>query len=312
MNSDMLISIAIPAYKAAYLRDAIKSVLQQTYKNFELIIVNDKSPEDISSIVNEFEDSRIKYYINEENIGGNDPVANWNKCLSYATGEFFALLCDDDLYESTFIEEMLALAQKYPQTNVFRARCKIIDSHGNIQEVYPSSPEYEPMENYMLDKEGGYRRQTISEFLYRREHIVKVGGYYPLPKAWCADDASCFRFSKEGGIVSSLKLLVSFRMSGINISSSDKDIIEKIRAEKLLTDYIKLLLNNNGIGIKDLILKARERLYSKKMASYLSDASWKDFIYLYKNRNNVNFNIRQRCFAKAILFKLINIAKRNE
>ena len=92
----MKISIAIPAYKAKYLAQAIESVLNQTFNDFELIIVNDQSPEDITSIVKSFNDRRIRYYINDKNIGGNDPVANWNKCLSYAKGEFFAMICDED------------------------------------------------------------------------------------------------------------------------------------------------------------------------------------------------------------------------
>ena len=120
MSHSILVTIAIPAYKSRYLKDAIESVLQQTYKNIELIIVNDNSPEDIFSVVSLYDDNRIKYYCNEINIGGKDPVKNWNKCLSYASGEFFSLLCDDDVYEARFIEKMIGLAAKYLNVNVFR------------------------------------------------------------------------------------------------------------------------------------------------------------------------------------------------
>lgn len=304
------VSIAIPAYKATFLKEAINSVLSQTFQDLELIIVNDKSPEDLTSIVGSFKDSRIIYYINPINIGGKDPVANWNKCLSYAQGEFFALLCDDDLYEPMFIEEMLALAEKYPQTNVFRSRVKIIDSHGKTKDVYPSSPEFETMENYMLDKECGYRRQTISEFLYRREHMIKVGGYYPFPKAWCADDASCFRFSKEGGIASSIKFLVSFRMSGINISDSNKDVVEKIRAERMMTKFIKRMLTECESNNYDLIMEARGKLYVGKMPTYLGMATFRDLIFLFKHRKDDSFMIPNRCFAKSIVLRIIAIGKR--
>ena len=64
----MKFSITIPAYKRSYLKEAIDSCLAQTYKDFELIIVNDASPEDLDSIVNSYSDNRIRYYKNETNI----------------------------------------------------------------------------------------------------------------------------------------------------------------------------------------------------------------------------------------------------
>jgi glycosyltransferase involved in cell wall biosynthesis len=91
-----LFSIGIPAFKAKYLNECIDSILRQTYANFELIIVNDASPEDLETIVKSFTDSRIKYYCNDKNFGAEHVVDNWNKCLSIATGDFFVLMGDDD------------------------------------------------------------------------------------------------------------------------------------------------------------------------------------------------------------------------
>ena len=65
-------SFVLPAYKARFFREAIESILNQTYSEFELIIVNDASPEDLDSIVNSYSDERIRYYRNKENIGGRD------------------------------------------------------------------------------------------------------------------------------------------------------------------------------------------------------------------------------------------------
>ena len=83
-NITGLVSIAIPAYKATYLYEAIESALSQDYKNIELIIVDDCSPYHLDNIVNKFYDSRISYYKNEENLGKVSIVHNWNKCLSLA------------------------------------------------------------------------------------------------------------------------------------------------------------------------------------------------------------------------------------
>jgi glycosyltransferase involved in cell wall biosynthesis len=68
----------LPVFKAKYLSESIDSILNQTMSDFELIIVNDQSPDDIDSIVFSFNDSRIQYDINEKNIGGTDLILNWN------------------------------------------------------------------------------------------------------------------------------------------------------------------------------------------------------------------------------------------
>ena len=80
----MKYSFVLPAYKAAYLKEAIDSILNQTYKEFELIIVNDASPEGVDAIVRSYDDPRIQYYVNAENIGGKDLVAQWNYSITYA------------------------------------------------------------------------------------------------------------------------------------------------------------------------------------------------------------------------------------
>ena len=98
----IFVSVILPAYKSAYLNQAIESILNQTYTNFELIIVDDASPEDIKEVVSKFSDKRIKYYKNQENIGGKSLVAQWNHCMQYASGEYFVLAADDDIYHTEF------------------------------------------------------------------------------------------------------------------------------------------------------------------------------------------------------------------
>lgn len=166
MNNTPLVSIAIPAYKSKYLGEAIESVLNQTHQNLELIIVNDASPNPITEVVEQYKDSRIRYFINEHNIGGKDPVANWNKCLSYATGIFFALLCDDDVYNSKFVETLLQLANKYPDCNVFKSGVAVVNEKREVISTYPDCPEWESCQDYILNVSRRQRKQTISEWLF--------------------------------------------------------------------------------------------------------------------------------------------------
>ena len=233
--NNSLVSVAIPAYKKQYLKDAIDSVLVQSHSNFELIIVNDCSPEDLDEIINQYNDTRIRYYKNKVNLGKESIVHNWNKCLSYARGEFFVLLCDDDIIYPNFITELVELTYKYPTCQVFKSRT--ITRYPNNVVESPLVPEYESFESFIYNKIFGNRKHTISEFLYRTEYVKKIK-YSIYPIGFYADDSSILSFIKEYGIVSSNKILVEFRYSDINISFNSKLNYKKTIAAIQYYDFI--------------------------------------------------------------------------
>lgn len=293
------VSIGIPAYKSAFLRQSIDSALKQTYTNLELVIVNDHSPEPITDIVDSYNDHRIRYYINEQNMGWEDPAANWNKCLGYAKGEFFALLCDDDYYEPTFLEEMLALADKYPNVSVFRSRVKNININTQVLDFYPSAPEWESCSDYMWHKVNGFRRQSISEFLLRREYIVSLGGYSLFPKAWFADEVSIYRFSKEAGIASTNKLLSTSRVSTLNISGNNNLYTRpKIRACNLYFKWMEQFLSEKNTEYIEFVFQMVIVRRYVGIIKELEKSSWNDFIYLWMQRKSEEYNISSWCFFK--------------
>lgn len=90
-------SILLPAYKAAgIIGETIDSILNQTFKDFELIIVDDKSPDSTLKVLNKYakRDKRIKVFSNEKNLGYS---GNLQECLNKATGEYVFLMGNDDL-----------------------------------------------------------------------------------------------------------------------------------------------------------------------------------------------------------------------
>jgi glycosyltransferase involved in cell wall biosynthesis len=93
-DSTPVVSVCIPAYRgAAYLQRAIDSVLAQTFADFELLVVDDNSPDETASIVARYDDPRLRYVRNATNLG---PEGNWNRCLEEARGTYFKLLPQDD------------------------------------------------------------------------------------------------------------------------------------------------------------------------------------------------------------------------
>lgn len=288
----MKFSITIPAYKRSYLKEAIDSCLAQTYDDFELIIVNDASPEDLDSIVNSYSDNRIRYYKNETNIGGKDPVANWNKCLSYAQGEFFCLLCDDDIYAPSFLETMLSLAEKYPHCNVFKSRVKTIDKKGNVLTYFPSSPEWEPVSDYLWHVAYGHRKQTVSEWMYRTQRMREIGGYAAVPMAWGADYLSTMLFGAEGGICASIKPLVIFRRSGENISNNyAHHVMEKLEGTQVYTQKLRKMVEDYKMD--DSLYPIIEKIRRDELMATMGISRWIDLMraFYYKQKFDISMKM---------------------
>jgi glycosyltransferase involved in cell wall biosynthesis len=102
-----LVSILIPVYNRAMLvGDSINSAISQTYRNIEIIIVDNCSTDNTWEVLKEYAsiDSRIKIIRNSENVG---PVRNWKKCLDAANGKYTKILFSDDIISENFIEETL-------------------------------------------------------------------------------------------------------------------------------------------------------------------------------------------------------------
>lgn len=123
-----LVSIIMPVYNTEkYLSAAIKSVIDQTYVNWELIIVNDESPGDTRHVVKMFTDSRIKY-IEQSNSG---PAATRNTGMYSSNGDFIAFLDSDDIWHNNKLEKQISIFTHKPDIGVVYSQRETIDEDGN-------------------------------------------------------------------------------------------------------------------------------------------------------------------------------------
>jgi glycosyltransferase involved in cell wall biosynthesis len=213
------VTIGIPVIKTQYLLEAIQSCLQQTFTDYELIIFNNSNvPEarsKIEKIVSGFTDSRINY-ITKWQSGW--VIQDWNAVLQKATGEYFVLFSDDDILEPEYLDELVTLADKYPSTDVFHCRVRIIDENSVFLNYSSSCPEWESVYNFMWHRMNSFRTHYIPEFFCRTSALKKIGGYVDFPLAWCSDDATWYTLAKGNGIGYCDKPLCNWRNSKINIS----------------------------------------------------------------------------------------------
>lgn len=226
----MFFSILIPAYKATYLKETIQSVLAQTYKDFELIIVDDASPEPIRQIVEEFTDSRIKYYRNDINCGAENVVDNWNICLRYAGGDYVICMGDDDKLVDCCLEEYVKIIKKHPGLGVYHGQAEIIDENSNFKYVTASRVEYESAYSLIWHRWNGRSAQFIGDFLFDREKLVEKGGFVYLPYAWGSDEITAAMMAKDKGIANTSKTVFQYRENSISITSTTGVIRKKMVA----------------------------------------------------------------------------------
>lgn len=241
MEKNILFSVVIPSYKATFFKDCLKSILCQSYTNFEIVIVDDCSPENLKDIVCTFDDNRIRYYRNEINCGALNVVDNWNICLEYAKGDYLICMGDDDMLAPDCLSEYRKLIGQNPKVNVFHARVKQIDEEGNYIGITDPRPEKESVLS-MIYYRMLYRAQYIGDFLFRTSALKKRGGFYKLPYAWASDDITAFIAAKDYGIVNTNKLLFYYRINRKTISSTGNTEIKLsalIRAQSWYTTFIE-------------------------------------------------------------------------
>ncbi len=134
-----LVSIGLPLYNAErYLGEALRSILSQSYRNFELIISDNASTDDTENICRQFasRDNRIAYYRNDSNLGGSP---NFNRVYQLATGKYFKWAAHDDLISADYLAKCVAVLEADPGVVLCHSRTLRIDREGSVTGNYDSS-----------------------------------------------------------------------------------------------------------------------------------------------------------------------------
>tara|TARA_B110001469_G_scaffold40525_1_gene40135 strand:- start:9246 stop:10172 length:927 start_codon:yes stop_codon:yes gene_type:complete len=260
-----MISIVIPVWKTLYLARTIESVLEQTFTDFELIVVEGRRLPEFDRIMSAYQDSRIQ-------IHRHDPmpvVENWDQCMGYAKGQFSILLCDDDMFAPKHLEGLVNLSLKYPKVDVFHSRIKFIDDEDGLVDISPMCGEYETAGDFMYQKLRYLRPQFVSDFMYRTSRFRELGGFVDRPMAWYTDADTSFAMAIPHGIAYSKAATFLYRSSDENISSNlePEQALEAVRQhyDSLLVSIT--LLPPGDVGYCDLIqtqaAKSRGKAYAQ-------------------------------------------------
>lgn len=170
MSENFVFSIITVSYNSEkYISDTIKSVLSQTYENFEYIILDDSSTDGSWDIINSFKDPKIKAIRNDTNIG---EYANRNKSIELATGDYIIFIDGDDIIYHNALETFAYYSKLFPECAMVCSRewdCRII---------YPYVAE--PKTIYLFEFIGNsILGGNFTKILFKKK-VIMEGGYFPL------------------------------------------------------------------------------------------------------------------------------------
>lgn len=124
MPDDPLVSICIPTYnRAGMINRAIESALGQTYRNIEVIVVDNASSDNTAAVVVSYVDERLTYVKNERNLG---LFGNFNRCIELATGKYLHILHSDDYIDPNFTASCIAFFRDHPSVVMTSTRARIV------------------------------------------------------------------------------------------------------------------------------------------------------------------------------------------
>ena len=174
-----LVTVAIPTYNCAkkYLPSALSSALAQTYNNLEIIVSDNFSTDNTYQLVNSYNDERLKYVKQKNNIGAN---GNFNFCLKEAKGEYILFLCDDDLIDPDFISTCISKSTSSDGHSFIRTGARVIDSTGKIMYEAKNIVQGKNPEQLFNAWFNNTTSWYLCNTLFNTYSLRKIGGMHSL------------------------------------------------------------------------------------------------------------------------------------
>lgn len=263
-----LVSVIIPTYnRAALLRDAVRSVLAQTFSDFELIVIDDGSTDGTDRMMGGFDDSRL-HYLKQENQGRS---AARNRALSLARGRYIAFLDSDDLYLKDKLEKQVAFMDDHPDIDMIYTSAICVDDTGRPLDkqiytaevegnIYPQIAFFQPV------------TITLPTVMLRREVLDAVGHFDERMERF--EDTDLWR-----RIAKRFKVGI-LREPTCILKTHDDNALAAQNPEKIIGAidyYVKKILREDADIDAGFLRAGASRLYEYYGRAFLSVTGWRRF-----------------------------------
>jgi glycosyltransferase involved in cell wall biosynthesis len=244
------VSVVIPTYNSAHLLDdALQSVLEQTYKDFEIIVVDDGSTDNTAEVISKYDD-KLRYF----RVDNGGPAKARNYGISKSTGKYIAFLDADDKWLPTKLEKQMNMFEQNPEFGMVFTENSLFDARG----IYKNS----------LGKDRLLKGNNLAQniFLYSnigtptvmvRKDVFDAIGLFEESMVQAEDDNMWIRIAANYQVGFIDGSLVQVRDHSHRLTRTDKNLIEYVR------NNITMLSSNYGDKVKKSIEKAVPRKLAK-------------------------------------------------
>ncbi len=301
------IAIVIPAYKGRFLDRTLQSIAGQDDSDFAVYVGDDCSPEDLGSVVKSFEGRlKIIYRRFAENLGGENLLSHWERCLDMVKEDYILFFSDDDILPSDAVSRIRKAIADNPGREFFRFGLKVIDENDAVVMFNPDFISGSTTAEQMLaDKLSGRTSSAAVEYVFSSDLYRKIGGrFVHFPVAWCSDDATWYLMAREKGVVNIYGEPVGWRnVTGGNISNSSRYNREKMQATLMFLSWLKE--NWRGPADREFISTLKEYVKTILYISLEKDFTFEDSRRMFRVLSLFSYRLAFYIFMKMniILFR---------
>lgn len=241
------VSVCIPVYNGeAFIAAAIDSVLQQTYRDFEIVVVDNQSTDNTISIVKKYADPRIRLIKNDTNIG---MIPNWNKAMNEARGTYIKILPADDYIYPTCLELQTTVLENdiAKKISLVCGRKHIIDEKGKVLFDRGFTKKAVQVSGIAaINKVSAAGGNLIGEggaVLFRKELLQQTGNFNS-DIFYVLDLDLWFKMLLHGDLYALPQVVAAFRVSK---QSASVQVVEQQRDD--VTRFITKIYNDKRYGL---------------------------------------------------------------
>ncbi|MCA4777322.1 glycosyltransferase family 2 protein [Empedobacter stercoris] len=300
LNKTPIVSVIMSVYNAEkYLEKAIKSILTQTFDNFEFIIINDASTDDSLNIIHSFLDDRIRLIEKEKNKGFKGFVENLNLGLDLAKGKYIARMDADDIAHPTRFKKQINFLEHKPHIFMVGSSMDLIDESDNYIKKLSAVKDHQS-----IVKRFNYDNPMYHPALMYRRTEIRYRDVF----RGCEDfDFHLQHLSKGLKFENIEESLIKYRILENSISRSDHKISKLIALECARDSFV--LRENSNINsdfdvevkfdIRNSQFTKEERMYNLNVALRYNSPIYSELLTFYQ----LNF-LRYKIFKQPLLRKL--------